>query len=87
MTTEFPSSEDWSEWLQNPCTKMLREWACMQRDSLKEQWATGSFTASFEIETIARNAGATGACSVYVEVEELDFNQIIGVISDESKRT
>jgi len=36
-----------------------------------EQWASGQFSASFTSELIARNAGATGACSVYEELIEL----------------
>ncbi len=87
MKTDAPSDQDWSEWLQNPCTKALREWANKERETLKEQWAAGSFSASFDIEMAVRNAGATGACSVYTFIEELDFNQIVGATLDEPKRT
>lgn len=39
-------------------------------------WASGSFTAAFELEMMVKNAAATGACSIYEQVSEMDFNQI-----------
>ena len=84
---ETPSPKDWEEWLAHPCTKTLRSWAREQRQSLMEQWAGGNFTASFDIEMMAKNAGATGACSIYAEIEELDFQLIIeGGTDAEPKR-
>lgn len=76
-TEEAPSEKDWNEWLQHPCTKALREWAKERREDLKEMWANGDFAASFEVEMLVKNAGATGACSIYTHIEELDFNLII----------
>jgi hypothetical protein len=85
---EAPSLEQWEEWLQHPCTKALREWAREKLAGLKDEWASGTFTASFDIEMMAKNAGATGACSVYAEVEEMDFGLIAaGGLGEESKRT
>lgn len=67
----------WEEWKQNPCTKRLMEWAGEERQELMESWASGTFTAAFDVEMAVKNAGATGACSIYQFVRELDFNQIV----------
>lgn len=85
---ELPELKNWEEWLMHPCTKALRGWAREQRQALMEQWANGNFTASFDIEMAVRNAGATGACSIYAEVEEMDYQLIIeGGTDAEPKRT
>ena len=73
MLSEMPSEKEWSEWLQHPCTKRLRFWADQTRLDLMEQWAEGNFSAAFDMEMAVKNAGATGACSVYLDVRELDF--------------
>jgi hypothetical protein len=45
-------------------------------------WAGGAFSASFEVEMLVKNAGATGACSAYQEVLELDYETIKGVLEE-----
>lgn len=39
-----------------------------RRSELKESWANGEFTAAFDTEMLAKNAGATGACSMLLEL-------------------
>lgn len=41
-----------------------------------EDWAHGKFTASFEAEMVARNAGATGACSMIKEILEYNHEDL-----------
>lgn len=41
-----------------------------------ELWAGGNFSAAFDMEMAVKNAGATGACSVYASIIELDYEQI-----------
>lgn len=79
---DLPEDKAWEEWLTHPCTKALRNWADRKRKGLMEQWATGNFSASFDIEMAVKNAGATGACSVYAEVREMDLTQITTELSD-----
>lgn len=50
-----------------------------------EAWANGTFSAAFSVEMAVKNAGATGACSVYEEVIELDYQQIAIGGSDDTK--
>ena len=88
MPEAMPSEEEWNEWLQHPCTKRLRYWAKVQRQELMEMWADGSFTAAFDVEMAARNAGATGACSIYQMLLNPDYQQIaIGAADEEQVRT
>lgn len=87
MLGRTPSKEEWDEWLQHPATKHLRAWAEKERLDLMEQWASGNFSAAFTTEMAVRNAGATGACSIYEMVKDLDYNQIIEGAVDEQVRT
>lgn len=43
-----------------------------------EGWATGTYTAAFGIEMAVKNAGATGGCSVYAQIVEMDYDLIFG---------
>ncbi len=74
---KMPTEEEWSSWLQHPCTKRLLFWANMERTSLMEQWASGNFSAAFDMEMAVKNAGATGACSIYADLLEMDYKQIV----------
>lgn len=79
-----PEEQQWNEWLQNPCTKKLRAWASVRRNDLMEIWASGGFSAAFTTEMAVKNAGATGACSVFADIQELDFSHIYLGASDEA---
>ena len=83
MPEKMPSEEEWSDWLQHPCTKRLRFWADKERQERMEMWASGHFSAAFTMEMAVKNAGATGACSVYADVKELDYQLIVIGASDE----
>ena len=73
---KLPTPEDWAEWLSNPCTKVLRKWARDSKQNLMELWAAGEFSGAFTTEFIVKNVGATGACSIYAEIIEMDYQQI-----------
>ena len=85
--SELPSEEAFIAWLRDPCTKLFREWARRRKLQLMESWAAGEFTAAFDVEMAVKNAGATGACSVYQEVIEPVFEKLLDeVTDDESER-
>jgi hypothetical protein len=69
--------DTWIEWLEHPATKALREWASAEKQNLMEMWAAGNFSAAFDIEMAVKNAGATGACSIYTLIKEMDFSVIV----------
>jgi hypothetical protein len=58
-------------------------WASRKRENLKEAWANGQFTAAFDIEMMAKNAGATGAASVFQELVEIEYETLKAEISNE----
>lgn len=76
------TEEEWKEWLLHPATKRLREWAYEQLEDRKDRWADGDFTDFTQTAMIARNAGATGACSVYKEIVEMNYEKM-GVKDEE----
>lgn len=82
---KLPTEEEWQEWLMHPCTKRLRYWAEVEREGLKEAWANGDFSAAFDMEMAVKNAGATGACSILVEVIDLPYDKVVIGASDESQ--
>lgn len=81
------TDQEFKEWLDHPVTRAVKEYLASRRNTLMESWANGEFSAAFSVEMAVKNAGATGACSVYSELAELDFEQLIGEIADESVRT
>lgn len=82
---KLPTQNEWDEWKLHPCTKRLRFWAQQSRMDLMEAWASGTFSAAFSIEMAVKNAGATGACSVFENLIEPEYNQIVIGATDEVK--
>ena len=80
MQEMTPERENFQEWLLHPVTKSLRDWAKRERGELMEQWANGMFSAAFDVEMAVKNAGATGACSIYQQIIDLDYQQIMGEV-------
>lgn len=86
MPEAMPTEEAWNDWLNHPCTKRLRSWADGARFDLMELWAAGNFSAAFTTEMAVKNAGATGACSVYEHVRDMNYQLIIIGGSDEGEQ-
>lgn len=85
MLERMPTEEEWNEWKAHPATKSLVKYMQQSRMQLMELWANGDFSAAFSVEMAVKNAGATGACSAYKELMELDYNQIVIGASDEEQ--
>lgn len=64
-------------------TKELRRWAKVRREQLKDSWASGQFSAAFDTEMLVKNAGATGACSILLELMELNYDELHEVIDND----
>lgn len=82
QTRAMPSEEEFDSWKGQGMTQLFMEVLRKRREGLKEQWATGNFSDSFDVAMAVKNAGATGACSAYQMVLDLDYQDILGV-SDE----
>lgn len=85
MPEAMPTEEEWQEWITHPCTKRLRYWANHEIERLKDAWANGEFSGAFTTEMLVKNAAATGACSIYAEVIELNYEKVIIGASDEGE--
>lgn len=57
---------------------------CQRRkEELKEQWAAGVFTDMSQYGTAILNAKAIGSCEAYENIEKLDFDTLVGDLSDD----
>lgn len=70
------TEEDFQVWLENPVTKALRAWASSGKETLKEQWAAGTFTDQQHFGTAIANAKAIGECQVYEAIVKIEFSQL-----------
>lgn len=43
-----------------------------------QAWADGTFSAQFTMEMAVKNAGATGACSAYQDILNLEAEDLYG---------
>lgn len=82
QTRAMPSEEEFDSWKGQRMTQLVMEVMRKHREALKEQWANGSFSDSFDMAMAVKNAGATGACSAYQMILDLDYQDILGT-SDE----
>lgn len=80
------SQEQWNLWLQDPATLALREWARSQREDRRDMWEGAAFKVPDYIESAVRDSAALGACSVYREIEALDFETVIGAMENVSAK-
>jgi len=77
-----PQEELFQEWKRHPVTKQLLTWATKERESLKEQWAAGNFSAAFSLEMAVKNAGATGYCNCLATLLDMDYDTLEGYLHD-----
>ncbi len=63
-------------------TEQMRQWAKRKREALKERWASGEFSDGFDVAMAVKNAGATGACSAYLEIEQIEFETLLEELDD-----
>ena len=62
---------------------LIRLWAEVRQERLKDAWARGEFSAAFSMEMAVKNAGATGACSILQELQELDYETVFEEVTGE----
>jgi|APCry1669189101_1035198.scaffolds.fasta_scaffold99286_1 hypothetical protein len=79
---KLPTEQEWQEWKQHPCSealqKILRNW----QESLKSQWAAGTFTDQSQFGTAISNAKAIGNCEAFERVLELEYEQLESELDD-----
>ena len=79
----MPSEEEFNSWKDQGLTHMVMEVIRKRRESLKETWANGNFSDSFDVAMAVKNAGATGACSAYQMILDLDYQDILELSNEE----
>ncbi len=71
-------------WLADPVTQFVRDWAVVQRTELRDAWEGAHFVGQNTHQEVVKNSAAQGACSVYRQIEALDYEDMMGVRKDVS---
>ena len=79
---KLPTSLEWDEWKQHPCSEALRQVLRNWQDQLKEQWAAGQFTDLAQFGTAILNAKAIGNCEAFQRILELEYEQLESELDD-----
>ena len=66
----------YNDWLAHPVTVRLRRLLLQNRESLKEAWASASFSAETTEKTALLSANALGQCEVLQTILNLELEQI-----------
>jgi hypothetical protein len=74
--------EQFRAWKEEEVTQIFFRRLLRLREDLKECWAQGDFSAAFDVEMAVKNAGATGACSAYKDLLEIDAEDLFGDSND-----
>lgn len=74
----MPTPEQWELWLLDPVTQWVRRWAHDKRNERRDMWEGGHFKSIDHFESAIKDSAAQGACSVYWEIEALEYESMIG---------
>ena len=75
--------EEFSAWLENPVTQMMRAWALAQREELKEWMATGAYTTATTEGNALAQAKLIGKAEVLLDLIQIELEDINQGIKDE----
>lgn len=76
------SDKEFDEWLQHPVTQVVREYCARSREATRQEWEKTSPTEYLKETFVAGNISNLGYCKAMKEMEELDFQRLIGVIHE-----
>ena len=76
QTVDPSMLEKYNDWLAHPVTVRFNQYLRRERESLKEQWANGSFTAPSAEQTALLTANAVGQCEVLSTLINLEPDQL-----------
>ena len=77
------SEQEWEDWQAHPGTQVLHQVLLAWKEQVKEQWAAGSFTDMSQFGTAILNAKAIGAVQLIDQVIGLEYERIMGEVTDE----
>ena len=76
--------EQWDEWLVHPVTQKLRDWAKEEVGKVRDLWESGGLKGETEYLSQIQDSLAHGRCQILRQIEEMDYQQIIGDEQDVS---
>ena len=82
LNNRLPTEEEWRDWQDHPATKAFLECFRRRKEFLKEQWAEGQYTDQQHFATAILNARAIGKCEVCDQVVALDYEEMLGELTD-----
>ena len=83
MLQRLPEAHEFHSWLDDPVTKAVFELLRKGVELRKEQWASGTFEDASQFATAIKGSRAIGNCEALQSVLELEYEQLIGELSDE----
>ena len=80
--SRLPTEQEWKDWMEHPATLAQRKWLSQYREVLKETWASGAYSDQAQFGTAIANAKAIGMCQILEDLQNLQYDQVIGELSD-----
>jgi hypothetical protein len=81
--TEMLEREEWLEWQKHPGTKALFQVLSQWEEELKARWSRGEFTDVSQYEAAIVNAKRIGQCEIIHHLLNMDYEQVVSVLSDD----
>lgn len=76
------SDKEFLEWLEHPVTQAVREYCKLRRTAIKNEWENASPTEYLQETYVAGHIADVGSLKAFREIQELEFDQLIGVIHE-----
>jgi len=70
------TNNEWIEWKNHPVTNEWFDYISRLREKVKEEWANGTYTGTYDSETLQRNSAAIGQASLLMALVDVDFEEI-----------
>lgn len=80
---QLPSEEEFLDWLSHPVTRQYQAFLKKWQESIKDQWANGTFHGASPVVSFSANAQALGQFSVLGQLQEVDYERFFGVMKDD----
>tara|TARA_R110000868_G_scaffold2620_7_gene18731 strand:- start:2285 stop:2542 length:258 start_codon:yes stop_codon:yes gene_type:complete len=79
----LPEEHEFRGWLDDPVTKAVFELLRKGIAGRKEQWTRGDFEDVSQFATAIKGSRAIGNCEALQSILDLEYEQLIGEMSDE----
>lgn len=79
----LPEEHEFLGWLDDPVTKAVFALLRKGVEVRKEQWSRGDFEDASQFATAIKGSRAIGNCEAFQSILDLEYEQLIGELSDE----